>query len=75
MNDDMDGRLPQKDERLKLQKVSETKAGSLTKTQGREPLLLFVVKTRADAADPAADLSEECERLLREIAQDDGKNM
>jgi hypothetical protein len=69
-NGDVDVRLPRENEGLKLQKVKETQAGSLTRTQGKQPILQLRVKTRADAPDPAADLREECEKLLREIDQD-----
>ena len=69
-NNDVDVRLPRENEGLKLQKVKETQAGSLTRTQGKQPILQLRVKTRADAPDPAADLREECEKLLREIDQD-----
>ena len=74
-NGDVDVRWPEEHEELKLQKVSETRAGSLTKTQGKEPLLQLVVKTRADAADPAADLSEECTKLLRSLCKNDSKQL
>ena len=66
-NNDVDVRLPRENEGLKLEKLRETQAGSLTKTQGKQPLLQLRVKTRADAPDPAADLREECDKLLREI--------
>ena len=38
-NDDVDVRLPRENEGLKLQKVKETQAGSLTRTQGKQPIL------------------------------------
>jgi len=63
-NGDVDVRWPEENENLKQEKLSETKAGTLSRTQGETPLLQLRVKTRADAADPAADLQEECARLL-----------
>lgn len=38
-NDDVDIRIPQENDALKLEKVKETKCGSLTRTQGKQPLL------------------------------------
>ena len=38
-NNDVDVRLPRENEGLKLQKVKETQAGSLTRTQGKQPIL------------------------------------
>ncbi len=38
-NGDVDVRLPRENEGLKLQKVKETQAGSLTRTQGKQPIL------------------------------------
>ena len=73
-NNDVDVRIPQECEGLKLEKLKETQAGSLTRTQGRQPILQLRVKTRADAPDPAADLRDECAKLLREIDKD-AKNL
>ena len=63
---------PQENDALKLEKVKETKCGSLTRTQGKQPLLQLRVKTRADVPDPAASLREECARLLKELDKNDG---
>lgn len=63
-NGDVDVRWPEENDNLKQKKLSESKAGTLSRTQGETPLLQLRVKTRADAADPAADLQEECARLL-----------
>lgn len=71
-NDDVDIRIPQENDALKLEKVKETKCGSLTRTQGKQPLLQLRVKTRADVPDPAASLREECARLLKELDKNDG---
>ena len=72
-NGDVDVRWPEEHEGLKLQKVSKTRAGSLSQTQGKETLQLHDEKSRADAKDPAADLSEECAKLLRDLSKDDAK--
>ena len=69
-NNDIDVRIPRENEGLKLEKVIEMKYGSLTRTQGKSHLLQLRVKTRADAPDPAADLREECAKLLKEIDED-----
>ena len=71
-NNDIDVRIPRENEGLKLEKVKETKYGSLTRTQGKSPLLQLRVKTRADVADPAAELREECAKLLRELDKNEG---
>ena len=64
-NNDVEVRVPQECEGLKQEKLKETQAGSLTRTQGKQPLLQLRVKTRADSTDPAADLIEETQRLLK----------
>ena len=73
-NNDIDVRIPQENDDLKLEKIKETKAGSLSRTQGKTPILQLRVKTRADAPEPAADLREACAHLLREI-EPKGRNL
>lgn len=73
-NNDIDVRIPQENDDLKLEIIKETKAGSLSRTQGKIPILQLRVKTRADAPKPAADLREACAHLLREI-EPKGKNL
>ena len=68
-NGGVDVRWPEEHEELKLQILSETRAGSLTKTQGKSSLQLYDEKSSADAEDPAAELSKECAEFSRDLSK------
>lgn len=74
-NNDVEVRVPQENEALKQVKLKETPAGTLSQTQGRQPLLQLRAKVKADTTDPAGDLRDEVDRLLKGIDDADKSKM
>lgn len=56
-NNDVDVRIPQECEGLKLEKVKETQAGSLTRTQGKQPILQLRGKTMEQRAQNVSKMT------------------
>lgn len=64
-NNDVDVRIPEENPDLKHEKLSESKCGKLSRTQGKQPQLLMSIKTAADSPDPAYDLRREFEKIVK----------
>lgn len=74
-NNDVEVRIPQENEGLKLEKLKESKNGTFSRTQGKNPLLQLRVKTAADSPDPVGDLLSETMKLVNDYAKQAGQQL
>ena len=67
-NNDVDVRIPKENEARKAVRLKQTKTGSLCKTsQSDKALIKLTCSVPSDSADPAADLLDQAEALVKDL--------